>query len=225
MTSLAATSELSIHSFEAVFKMQNEVEAKPMDMNLNEIQPYINEEIANEEHEEQENVPPADGGKGAWLFLAGCFVFEALVWGELSPFSHSQISLTSLNEGFPFAFGVFESYYSTNPPLAEHASGIAVIGTSATGCMYFFAPFTLHALEHWPSMRKRSSVLGLVVSVSALVAASFATQVWHLVLSQGVMYAVGGTMLYAPTTFYLEDWFVKKRGLAYGVMWSGVGSS
>lgn len=27
-------------------------------------------------------VPPADGGKGAWMFLAGCFVFEALVWGK-----------------------------------------------------------------------------------------------------------------------------------------------
>lgn len=26
-------------------------------------------------------LPRADGGKEAWLFLAGCFVFEALVWG------------------------------------------------------------------------------------------------------------------------------------------------
>ena len=28
------------------------------------------------------NVPRADGGKHAWLFLAGCFVFEALIWGK-----------------------------------------------------------------------------------------------------------------------------------------------
>jgi len=28
------------------------------------------------------NVPRVDGGKHAWLFLAGCFVFEALIWGE-----------------------------------------------------------------------------------------------------------------------------------------------
>ena len=26
--------------------------------------------------------PRVDGGKDAWLFLAGCFVFEALVWGK-----------------------------------------------------------------------------------------------------------------------------------------------
>lgn len=32
--------------------------------------------------EEEMNVPRADGGKDAWLFLAGCFLFEALIWGE-----------------------------------------------------------------------------------------------------------------------------------------------
>ena len=26
-------------------------------------------------------LPRADGGKDAWLVLAGCFVLEALVWG------------------------------------------------------------------------------------------------------------------------------------------------
>lgn len=29
--------------------------------------------------------PPADGGTQAWLFLAGCFCIEALVWGMLYP--------------------------------------------------------------------------------------------------------------------------------------------
>ena len=26
-------------------------------------------------------LPPADQGKDAWLFLAGCFMVEALIWG------------------------------------------------------------------------------------------------------------------------------------------------
>lgn len=26
-------------------------------------------------------LPPMDGGKDAWLFLAACFVIEALIWG------------------------------------------------------------------------------------------------------------------------------------------------
>lgn len=28
------------------------------------------------------DTPCADGGRAAWLFLAGCFVLEALVWGK-----------------------------------------------------------------------------------------------------------------------------------------------
>lgn len=26
--------------------------------------------------------PAADGGKAAWLFLAACFICEALIWGK-----------------------------------------------------------------------------------------------------------------------------------------------
>ena len=29
--------------------------------------------------------PKADGGRDAWLFLAGCFCIEALTWGECIP--------------------------------------------------------------------------------------------------------------------------------------------
>ena len=29
------------------------------------------------------SLPPVDGGKDAWLFLAASFFVEALVWGEL----------------------------------------------------------------------------------------------------------------------------------------------
>ena len=30
---------------------------------------------------EAENVPRADGGKDAWLFLASTFIVEAMIWG------------------------------------------------------------------------------------------------------------------------------------------------
>lgn len=41
------------------------------------------------EEVEQASLPRADGGKDAWLFLAGCFMIEALVWGKLSTLFHS----------------------------------------------------------------------------------------------------------------------------------------
>lgn len=90
--------------------------------------------------------------------------------------------------------------------------------------MYLFAPISLYVLEAWPCIRRLSSVLGLMVATSALIASSFSTKVWHLILTQGVLYAIGGSLLYSPTMFYLDEWFVKKKGLAFGVMWAGVGA-
>lgn len=30
------------------------------------------------------NLPPVDRGKGAYMFLAACFMLEALIWGMIS---------------------------------------------------------------------------------------------------------------------------------------------
>lgn len=156
---------------------------------------------------ESAKIPRADGGRDAWLFLAACFVFEALVWG------------------FPFSFGVFQSYYSTHAPFDNSPKGIAAVGTCSTGVMYLFAPISLYILEAFPSIRRFSSMVGLVIATGALVASSFSTQVWHLIATQGVLYAIGGSLLYSPTMFYLDEWFVDKKGFAFGVMWAGVGAS
>lgn len=37
---------------------------------------------ANSEAPREFSLPEADGGRDAWLFLAGCFMVEALIWGE-----------------------------------------------------------------------------------------------------------------------------------------------
>lgn len=44
---------------------------------------------------QQFSLPPVDGGRDAWLCLAGCFFIEALVWGGFSGF----LLFLSLGEG------------------------------------------------------------------------------------------------------------------------------
>jgi len=134
------------------------------------------------------------------------------------------VAPANMPAGFPFSFGVFETYYTDNLPFSQHPNDIAAIGTFSSGGMYLIAPFTLYILEAWPSIRRLSSIFGLVVVVVALTASSFSTQVWHLILTQGCLYAVGGSFLYAPTMFYLDEWFVHRKGLAFGIMWAGVGT-
>ncbi|KAI4244307.1 MAG: hypothetical protein L6R40_003033 [Gallowayella cf. fulva] len=152
-------------------------------------------------------LPQADRGKDAWLFLAGCFMVEALIWG------------------FPFSFGVFQEYYSTHEPFSLKPSGIAIIGTSSTGIMYLSCPILFAVFKRWPHIRRSSTMTGLAINTAAIVAASFATQVSHLILTQGVLYAIGGVMIYCPTIVFLDEWFVRRKGLAFGMMWAGTGVS
>ena len=42
-------------------------------------------------------------------------------------------------------------------------------------------------------------------------------------ITQGVFYGVGGALLYSPFVFYLDEWFDKRKGLAYGFLWAGTG--
>lgn len=150
------------------------------------------------------SLPPVDGGKDAWMFLAASFVVEALVWG------------------FPFSFGVFQDYYSTHEPF-KGSSNIAVIGTCAMGIMYLDLVLVFGALVLWPRIQMSSTIAGLVLMCLSLAISSFSTTTTHLIITQGIFYAVGGSFTYSPCILYMDQWFVKRKGLAYGIMWAGTG--
>ena len=90
--------------------------------------------------------------------------------------------------------------------------------------MYLGSPFSFTLLQRFPLHRRFCAVAGLATMTTSLVASSFATRVWHLIFTQGVLYAIGGSMLYTPTIIFLDEWFIARKGLAFGVMWAGTGN-
>lgn len=68
-------------------------------------------------------------------------------------------------------------------------------------------------------------MVGYVLCLSSLVLASFSTSVWHLLLTQGVLYGLGWVICYTPFLIMLNDWFEKRRGLAYGILFGASGIS
>lgn len=54
---------------------------------------------------------------------------------------------------------------------------------------------------------------------------SLATNVTHLIITQGIMYAIGGGLAWTPILFYIEEWWVLRRGFAYGTTMAGLGLS
>jgi MFS family permease len=67
--------------------------------------------------------------------------------------------------------------------------------------------------------------LGAVLVSAGMILATFITQPWHLDLTMGVLVGGGSIFLsYMGHSLFLPYWFVRRRGLALGIAFSGVGA-
>jgi nitrate/nitrite transporter NarK len=57
----------------------------------------------------------------------------------------------------------------------------------------------------------------------AFIAASYASQIWHLYLLQGVLVGIGVGCLYVPSLPVISQWFDRRRSLANGISAAGSG--
>ncbi|CAG8179790.1 unnamed protein product [Penicillium salamii] len=151
---------------------------------------------------EQPALAPADEGKAAWLMLASSCVIQLPVWG------------------FSTVFGVFQEYYSTHDVLRGSKGDLATVGTTSTGLLYLLSPVIFTLLTRYPRLQYYCAPLGLVITVLGSLLSSFSVQVWHLIATQGVMCAIGNGLLFSPSSLYLDQWFLRRKGLAIGIMWA-----
>ncbi|KAF2839192.1 MFS general substrate transporter [Patellaria atrata CBS 101060] len=151
-------------------------------------------------------LPPMDCGWHAWSFLFGVWLIESLCWG------------------FALTFGIFQSYYSQHPLFANHKS-IPTIGALTTGVSYLLCPFINPITLRFPQYHRHQLWFGWSLCILGLVCASFATQVWHLILFQGILYGLGWVICYIPFLIMINEWFDKRRGLAYGIIFGASGIS
>lgn len=65
---------------------------------------------------------------------------------------------------------------------------------------------------------------GVVLMGAGLLLSTYATEPWHLYLTIGVLVGSGSVCLgYSGQSLFLPNWFVRRRGLAMGLAFSGVG--
>src|SRR5881628_3433100 len=66
--------------------------------------------------------------------------------------------------------------------------------------------------------------MGVVVMAAGLMLAPFVRRPWHLYATLGVLVGGGGVCLgYTGQALFLPNWFVRRRGLAMSLAFSGVG--
>ncbi|KAF2099931.1 MFS general substrate transporter [Rhizodiscina lignyota] len=166
--------------------------------------PEISTEAEQRNVEEStDGIEEQDGGYG-WVCVFAMLLITAHTWGVNG------------------SFGVYLAHYladNTFPGTAE--TTYSFIGGLSLAQITFIAPlvtkfsakFGLH-----PTL-----FVGIVLETGALIAASFARRVWHLFLTQGLLFGWGSSFLYVGAIGIVPQWFTKRRGVANGIAAAGSG--
>ncbi|TPX08820.1 uncharacterized protein E0L32_009760 [Thyridium curvatum] len=160
---------------------------------------------------------PVDRGRDAWTILIAGFIFEAFFW--------AHADLVILIQGFPMCFGVFQNYYSHLPEFQQDSDNIALIGVLAQGLPFLAAPVSTMLTKRFPRYHRHQIWIGWPMLILGLLAASFAQSVDALIGTQGVLYGVGFVTVTYPIVGMINEWFVARKGMAFGVISSASGAT
>ncbi|KAL0138423.1 major facilitator superfamily domain-containing protein [Mucor lusitanicus] len=143
-----------------------------------------------------------DGGYG-WFVVFGAFVVQITSFGVVSSIMQDYYH---------------QNLFADNPRALVDLTFVGTlsyvfINGSSPVVQYFVARFGLR-----PVM-----IVGSVLITLSLEMAGFASQIWHLYITQGIMYGVGASCMYGTVMSVTPQWFTKHRSVALGIVSGGSG--
>ncbi|KAJ9627744.1 hypothetical protein H2203_002957 [Taxawa tesnikishii (nom. ined.)] len=147
---------------------------------------------------------PAPNGGYGWVCVACCAFINAHTWG--------------LNS----SYGVFLSYYLANNVFPGATSlEFAFVGSLSIACALLVSPVATITTRKFGT--RTTLLTGVVFETASLIGASFAWQIWHLFLSQGICFGFGMGFLFVGSVGVVPQWFTTRRSLANGIATAGSG--
>jgi MFS family permease len=116
------------------------------------------------------------------------------------------------------SFGVFQNYYSNIPEFQKNSDNIPLIGTLAQALYYLGAPISAILTKKFPKRQRLQIWIGWPLCVLGLLAASFTSSVNGLIGTQGLLYGIGFVTLSYPIISMVNEWFVARKGMAFGLI-------
>ncbi|KAF5013323.1 hypothetical protein FDECE_673 [Fusarium decemcellulare] len=150
-----------------------------------------------------ESDEPPNGGYG-WVCTAAAAMINAHSWGFNSAYAvflAHYLKVDSFPGSTPLQYAFVASLSLTFLLLVSPLATIAVREIGIRPTMF----------------------CGVILETASLLCASLATKIWHLFLTQGVVFGLGLGLLFIPTAAVVPQWFTTKRSLASGVSLSGAG--
>ncbi|GAA5833561.1 hypothetical protein JCM11251_003527 [Rhodosporidiobolus azoricus] len=159
--------------------------------------------IGDEGEKDGEALPPVDRGRDAWLFVAAAFILD---WG------------------LGFAFPSILVYLQTHDPWQRSSlAALSAIGTVLLAVQFMLPVFVITIFRRYPEWVRTILWCSVALNCGSMLAASWATQVSHLIILVGVLGGMSGAILYAPVILWQNEWWLDRRGLAGGIVLAGTG--
>ncbi|KAL6918820.1 hypothetical protein FSST1_002846 [Fusarium sambucinum] len=145
----------------------------------------------------------SEGGYG-WIVTVSVAVVNAHSWGISA------------------AYSVFLAYYLQEDTFPNTSALMyATVGSLSIGITMLFSPFITLMVRLLGT--RLTMLIGAILQTISLVCASFSTKIWHLFLSQGLIFGLGMGLLFLPSYGIISHWFRKRRALANGIAIAGAG--
>ncbi|EFX02046.1 major facilitator superfamily transporter monocarboxylate [Grosmannia clavigera kw1407] len=154
----------------------------------------------------------------------------------------------SLTIGYNQSYGVFQEYYlsekqdillADSSPQTALLAFVGTLGAGLTWAGSIFVNPLLSRIDHDAYVRQQQgtgsqtsrqslssrlvTVVGVGLMAGGFLLASFVSRVWQLLLTQGLLYGIGSSMLYFPLLGPAPEYFSQHRGTAMGLMLAGGG--
>ncbi|KAK3203864.1 hypothetical protein GRF29_106g855238 [Pseudopithomyces chartarum] len=148
------------------------------------------------------DVPP-DGGYG-WVCVACVATINGHTWG--------------LNS----SYAVFLAYYLSNN-IFPNATALeyAFIGGLSISQALIISPVATMTTRLYGT--RTTLLIGVLFETASFIAASFASEIWHLFLSQGICFGWGMGFQFVGSVVIAPQWFTNRRSLANGIAAAGSG--
>ncbi|KAJ8657042.1 hypothetical protein O0I10_007376 [Lichtheimia ornata] len=159
-----------------------------------------------------------DGGYG-WFIVLGAFLVQISSYGMTSSCLY-ETTLIIVSQ----TKGVMQDYYEREvfgDKVSNAAFQLSFVGTLISVFANLMGPLATILLSYFGT--KVVLILGTLFIAIGLFMAGFATEIFHLYLTQGLSYGIGMCFMYITIMGVAPQYFNRKRGLALGIIASGSG--
>jgi len=143
--------------------------------------------------------PPPDGGPRAWTMCFCAWLVLFNTWGYVG------------------SYGAFQAYYTSTLNLTQ--SSVSWIGSINVWMLFFMSTFSGRALD--AGLFLPVFAIGATIQLIGIFTTSVSTNLWQLVLSQGLASGMGSGIIFCPSIALCATYFAKNRGIALAIATTG----